>query len=168
MLTIRRLEAQDCEGIAAAFQKVGLSQPVSLFERYFAQQSSGERVVLVAVVEGQIAGYLTIRWQPDYPSFKENGIPEIQDFNVLPQFRRQGIGTRLMDEAEEIIGRRSSIIGIGFGLYADYGAAQRLYVLRGYVPDGKGVFYNHQPVAPGSQVCVDDDLVLYLTKNLTG
>ena len=166
MLTIRHLEAQDIEMMTAAFQKIGWNKSVSLFESYFDQQSSGKRLVLVAIMQGLFAGYLTINWQSDYPSFKEQNIPEIQDFNVLPEFRRQGIGTRLMDEAEEIIGKRSPVVGIGFGLYADYGAAQRMYVMRGYVPDGKGVFYDHQPVTPGGQMNVDDDLVLYLTKNL--
>ena len=33
---------------------------------------------------------------------------------------------------------RSPLAGIGFGLYADYGAAQRLYVKCGYLPDGRG------------------------------
>ena len=74
--------------------------------------------------------------QPNYPYYQENGIPEIQDLNVLPKFRRQGIATQLLDEAESRIAQRADIVGIGFSLYADYGAAQRLYFLRGYIPDG--------------------------------
>jgi hypothetical protein len=69
-----------------------------------------------------------------------------------------------MDEAERRMFEKSKTIGIGVGMYADYGAAQRMYVLRGYVPDGRGLFYKEQPVLPGKEVLVDDYLVLYLTK----
>jgi hypothetical protein len=71
-----------------------------------------------------------------------------------------------MDEAERIIGQHSSVAGIAVGLYADYGPAQRLYALRGYVPDTRGIYVGGQPVLPGTQVLVNDDLLLYLTKNL--
>ena len=112
------------------------------------------------------AGYLTIRWHSDYPPFHEENIPEVQDFNVLPQFRRQGIGNCLMDEAERRIAERSSVVGIGVGMYPDYGTAQRMYVKRGYIPDGRGLYFRAHFVAPGEWVMVDDDLVLYFTKVL--
>jgi hypothetical protein len=41
-----------------------------------------------------------------------------------------------------------------------------LYVLRGYVPDGKGLTSNGRPVRPGDEITVNDGLVLYLTKAL--
>ena len=166
MLTIRRLEAQDAEPIAAAFQQIGWNKSVVQYEQYLAQQANGQRSVLVAFWDQTFAGYLTINWRSEYAPFREQNIPEIQDLNVLPQYRRRGIGTSLMDEAEQLIAQRSPIAGIGVGLYADYGAAQRLYILRGYVPDGKGLVYGHQVVAPGAHVVADDDLVLYLTKVL--
>jgi GNAT superfamily N-acetyltransferase len=90
--------------------------------------------------------------------------PGDQDFNALPRFRQQGIGTRLMDEAERKVSERSGVAGIGIGMSPDYGAAQRLYVRRGYVPDGKGLTSNGSPVRPGDEITVDDGLVLYLTK----
>ena len=71
-----------------------------------------------------------------------------------------------MDEAERQVGERSAIVGIGVGLYPDYGPAQRMYVLRGYVPDGRGVSYDNRQVAPGEVVPVDDSLALYFTKKL--
>jgi hypothetical protein len=69
-----------------------------------------------------------------------------------------------MDEAEKRIFERAETVGLGVGLYADYGNAQRLYVLRGYIPDGRGLTHQNQPVKPGNDVFVDDDLVLYFTK----
>ena len=93
-------------------------------------------------------------------------VPEISDFNVLPDFRRQGIGTALMDEAERVIAARSPVAGVGVGMTRDYGNAQRLYVRRGYAPDGNGLMTHERPVIHGESVVVDDDLVLYLTKRL--
>ena len=52
------------------------------------------------------------------------------------------------------------------GLHAGYNAAQRLYVLRGYIPDGRGVTYRDQYVEQYVQVMLDDDLVLHLTRQL--
>jgi hypothetical protein len=71
-----------------------------------------------------------------------------------------------MDRVEEEISRVSSIAGIGVGMTPDYGAAQRLYVLRGYIPNGLGLHWKDHHTQYGEQVRVDDDLVLYLTKEL--
>lgn len=165
---IRSLEERDVEPITAAFRAVGWeNKPGSQYERYFAEQREGSRTVLVAFADDSFAGYLTINWRSGYPPFRDGGIPEIQDFNVLPRFRRRGIGTRLMDEAERTLAERSSfVVGIGVGMTPGYGAAQRLYVLRGYVPDGRGLTRDGRPVSPGDSVPVDDALVLYFTKML--
>lgn len=165
-LMIRLLEASDVAPIAAAFAAIGWNKPASQYERYLEEQAAGVRTVLVALQEGAFAGYLTLCWQPAYPPFAEAGIPEIQDFNVLPDRRRQGIGARLMDEAERRIAERSAVVGIGVGMTEDYGAAQRLYILRGYLPDGRGLVSHNRFVQYGEQVPVDDDLNLHLTKNL--
>ena len=163
-IEIGRLDARDAEVMAAAFTAIGWNKPISQYERYLREQEHGDRVVLVAFVEGVFAGYLNVVWQADYPPFRESGIPEIQDFNVLPQFRRKGIGSRLMDSAERLAAERSPVVGIGVGMTADYGAAQRLYVLRGYVPDGRGLVTGNKPLVYGDQITVDDALVLHFTK----
>ena len=165
-LKIRLLEVPDIMPIAESFRELGWNKPASQYQRYFDEQQSGERTVLVAFQPITFCGYITIRWRSNYPSFRAANIPEIADFNVLPVWRRQGIGTRLLDEAERRIAQHSPIAGIGVGLYVDYGAAQRLYVKRGYVPDGQGLTYHDQFVRFGDQIVVDDDLVLYFTKTL--
>jgi len=165
-LHIRLLQAQDILPIAAAFQALGWNKPAAQYERYLAEQEAGARTVFVALVDNGFAGYVTINWQPEYPPFRAENIPEIQDFNVLPHFRRRGIGSRLMDEAEAIVVERFSVVGIGVGMYADYGTAQRMYVKRGYIPDGRGLFYQDHFIQPGEPVKVDDDLTLQFTKRL--
>jgi len=163
---IRLLQSSDIQEIAAAFQQLGWNKPASQYEHYLMEQEQKARDVYVAFVEAKFAGYLTICWTSDYEPFREEHIPEIMDFNVLPKFRRQGIGTQLMDQAESEIAKVSSVAGIGVGMTPDYGAAQRLYVLRGYIPDGRGLRYRDHPVSYREEVTVDDDLVLYFTKNL--
>lgn len=165
-LSIRPLLAADIHPISAAFAELGWNKPVSKYKSYLAEQESGRRVVLVAELQAVFAGYLTVCWYSHYPPFLEAGIPEIVDLNVLPHFRRAGIGTRLMDVAESRISTVSPLAGIGVGMSVDYGAAQRMYVLRGYVPDACGLMYGGQPVTYYQKYMVDDDLCLYLTKQL--
>lgn len=165
-LHIRLLEVQDVEPISAAFAALGWNKPISKYQRYLLEQERLERTVFVAFLEGLFAGYLTVVWQPDYPPFRTEKIPEIQDFNVLPQFRRKGVGTCLMDTAERLVANHSLIVGISVGMTADYGAAQRMYVLRGYVPDGRGLVSNNQFLKYGEMVKVDDGLTLHFTKTL--
>ena len=52
------------------------------------------------------------------------------------------------------------------GLYADYGTAQRMYVRRGYVPDGAGVVLDGVPVPSRARIILDDDPELMFTKQL--
>ena len=166
-MEIRLLEERDVQPIVSAFREIGWSNKrPAQYQRYLSEQDQGRRTVLVALVGGEFAGYLTIDWIPVYPPFRQGGIPEITDFNVLPPLRRRGIGTRLMDEAERRIAERSPVAGIGFGLTPDYGAAQRMYVMRGYVPDGMGMRKNDRYVKPGDSVTADDGLVIFLTKRL--
>jgi GNAT superfamily N-acetyltransferase len=163
---IRLLGADDIPVIAAAFAAIGWDKPAAQYERYLVEQDRGERVVLVALHGGTFAGYVTVAWRSGYPPFQDAGIPEIVDFNVLPHLRRRGIGSQLLDAAERCIAARSSVAGIGVGLFADYGAAQRLYGRRGYLPDGRGLFARGRHVAEGDTVVVDNDLALYFTKAL--
>ncbi|MBX3012262.1 MAG: GNAT family N-acetyltransferase [Caldilineaceae bacterium] len=165
-LTIRLLTAADIEVMAEAFRQLGWDKPAAQYQQYLTEQEAGQRTVLVATVDGHFAGYVTIVWHSHHPSFQAADIPEVVDFNVLPLYRRRKVGTRLMDEAELRIGQRSDVVGIGVGLYPDYGAAQRMYVLRGYIPEGNGIWYDERQVAPGETVCVDDSLALYFTKRL--
>ena len=165
-IRIRPLEPADVEPLAAAFAAAGWPKPREQFERYLAEQSEGARDVWVAHGGGEIRGYVGVVWRPGYPPFREAGIPEIQDLNVLPAFRRRGVATRLIEAAERLVAGRSRVVGIGVGLYDDYGAAQRLYILRGYVPDGHGITWRGRVVAGGETVVADDDLVLHLIRHL--
>ncbi|MEM9836334.1 MAG: GNAT family N-acetyltransferase [Bacteroidota bacterium] len=163
---IRALEPTDAAIISEAFAQQGWNKPEAQYERYYAEQQEGIRDIIVAEIDGEFAGYLTIMWKSHYIPFSQENIPEVVDFNVLIKFWRMGIGTALMDEAEVRMRQVSSKAGIGFGLTRDYGAAQILYVKRGYIPTGDGMVKNGQIVAYGQQVEVGDELGFYLVKEL--
>ena len=157
----------DCERISLAFENQGwMDKPIVQYEKYFSYQKSGKRDIIIAVVNEEFAGYLTIKWQSDYLPFQQKSIPEIVDFNVLKKYQRQGIGNQLMDEAEKRIKKVSDYAGIGFGVYQDYGAAQILYIKRGYIPDGNGLVKNSIPLKYGENITIDDSIVFCLTKKL--
>ncbi len=165
-LKIRALREADCEAIHQAFVAQGWKKPAAKYYKYLDFQSKGVRDILVATIEEEFAGYLTINWISHYPPFKTQKIPEVVDFNVLKKFQRKGIGTALMDEAEARIKRVSPYAGIGFGVPKDYGAAQILYIKRGYIPDGEGMLLDGKPLPYGTQVEISDGLVFYLLKRL--
>lgn len=167
-LEIRNLGPADIETIATAIAHIGWNKPAAHYQRYLDEQDEGSRVALVAFLDGRFVGYVTVVWRSDYLPFAREAIPEIADLNVLPGHRRRGIGSALMEAAEHEAAERASTVGLGVGMDSDYGAAQRLYARRGYVPNGAGLVSAGQPVQHGDHVRVDDNLVLYLTKELRG
>ncbi len=163
---IRLLEEGDPPSIAGAFQPIGWSKPEAQYRRYLEEQRAGTRTCFVAMLEAQFAGYVTVNWRPTYTGFADLNIPEIQDLNVLPIFRRKGVASRLLDHAESEAGRHSAVVGIGVGLHPGYKAAQRLYIKRGYIPDGRGITYRDHFVDERAQITLDDDLIMHFTKQL--
>jgi 8-oxo-dGTP pyrophosphatase MutT (NUDIX family) len=120
----------------------------------------------VAEIGGAPVGYVTVLWESGDPVFSETGTPEVCDLNVLPRARCRGIGSDLMERAEREVAGRSEAIGLRVGLHAGYGSAQRLYVRRGYEPDGTGVVYGRDQLDEGATARLDDDLTLRLKKSL--
>jgi GNAT superfamily N-acetyltransferase len=168
VISVESMSSAHAEELPHAFAALGWpGKGADLYRRYLAEQDDGVRVALVASAGSLLAGYVTVLWRSGYLPFREAGIPEIQDLNVLPQFRRQHVGTALLDAAESAIKARHDVAGLGVGLYADYGPAQLMYLKRGYRPDGRGVAYRFATVSPGATVQVDDDLNLMMTCALT-
>jgi len=165
---VRPMVPADVESIPRAFAALGWpGKDAGLYRRYLGEQDRGSRSVRVAAAGSECLGYVTVLWDSSYAPFRDKGIPEISDLNVLPRYRLQHVGTALMDAAESLIAARSVIAGLGVGLYADYAAAHRMYLKRGYLPDGQGIVYEFRPVVPGRTVRLDDDLNLMMTRPLT-
>ena len=148
------------------FSQIGYTKPDGYFRSCYSQQESNKLVAFVAHEPGQYIGHVKLVWQPDYPHFRNAGIPEIQDLNVLPNYRKRGIGTALITACENLASKRCDTIGIGVGLHPGYNNAQRLYSKLGYVLDGNGVHYENIPVEMGQTYKFDDSLVILFTKRL--
>lgn len=161
---IRKMQTSDVKELSQGFINQGWPGREEILTRYFKEQESGEREVSVAEVEGAVAGYITILPSAKHGPFAEI-YPELSDFNVFEPFQNQGIGNLLMEEAEKRVKLISDKVTLGVGLHSGYGPAQRLYIKRGYIPDGSGVWYqNHRPTMDAT--CEDiGDLVLYLSKD---
>lgn len=141
-------------------------RPGDYFANCLEENRSGSRVTLMAFFDETLAGCCHLLYRSEYSFFRDEQIPEINDLNVFPEYRRNKIATRLFDELELIASKTSKYVGLGVGLYEDYGNAQRMYTSRGYVLDGKGLTYKNIQVKPGKPVMVDDDLIIYLVKEL--
>ena len=161
--SIRKMQESDIKELSRGFISQGWPSREEILTRYFKEQESGEREVLVAEVEGAVAGYITI-----LPCAKQGPFagmaPELSDFNVFEPFQNQGIGNLLLEEAEKRVRLISDKVTLGVGLHSGYGPAQRLYIKRGYIPDGTGVWYRNQPLEMNATSQNNNDLVLYLVK----
>lgn len=167
-LTVRRATAVDAQWIQDSFaQHDPRPKPAGYFAHLCDAQAQDRFRLFVASAGDDYVGHCKVDFRPEYAHFSKNRIPEIQDLYVIAPFRCQGVGSALLDVAETTIAELSKVAGIGVGLYADYGSAQRLYTRRGYIPDGRGIAYEGTTLCPGQRVLVDDDLVLYLIKDLS-
>lgn len=163
---LKILQKADIPLIVQQFAEVNWPKPAEIFQAYAQEQEAEKRLVWLAYSQEQFAGYGTLVWHSPYQPFADAHIPEIKDLNVLPSYRGQGIASQILDTAECQAAHKSTHVGIGVGLYAGYGMAQKLYIKRGYIPDGLGVTHNYEPALPGKSVALDDDLVLWFTKKI--
>lgn len=73
-------------------------------------------------------GHAHVAWRET-----ELGVPELQDFFVLPLLRDRGVGTTLVEAAEELIRARGHERA-SLSVSSENVAARRLYERLGYVP----------------------------------
>ena len=121
---------------------------------------------LVALYEGEIAGYVYLYYQCKWGGLGGLGYPGVVDLSVIEKFRRRGIGNLLMDVVEQIASECSDLVYLDVGLNSEFGSAQRLYAKRGYIPDGKGCYYEEKVCGTDVWCRNSDDLTLCLVKKL--
>lgn len=164
-VTIREMRPDDALPFAEEERRQGWNAVPDKLEAHMRDRAEGKCAAIVAEYGGERAGYVCVYWNPEHGPFVGKGWPEIVDFNVLEKFRRRGIGSKLMDAAEALAATRADRVTIGVGLHNGYGSAQRMYVKRGYLPDGSGVWYRGAVCEQYADCKNDDDLVLYLSKD---
>lgn len=165
-LTIRNIQEEDIQAITDAEIEQGWNASPEKYRIRFQDHQSGKAISLVAEYGGKPVGYINVYPDKSDGAFRGKGYPEIVDFGVLEKYRGRGIGTALMDAAEKIAAEYGNVVCLGVGLHSGYGSAQRMYVKRGYIPDGSGVWYGDKICEPYKECKNDDDLILYFSKKL--
>ena len=167
IVLIRELREADAEYFAAEECAQGWESSPERYQIRLKDSAEGRCVALAAEYDGTPAGNINLYFETTGGPFRDKGYPVIVDLGVLEKFRRRGIGKRLMDMAEAIASERSDTVCLAVGLHDGYGAAQRLYAKRGYVPDGSGIWYGDHPAwAYDESYPIDDDLVMWMSKKL--
>lgn len=140
-----------------------------IWDQYYQEQQEGTRTVAILEKNNEIIGYGSLLRKSECPFFISLSIPEVNAIWIDENHRKQGYATSLIKWIEDLAANEGYIqIGIGVGLYRDYGPAQRLYFKLGYIPEGNGITYKGQPAVPGNAYPLDDDLILWLVKRLSG
>ena len=166
-LSIHRASQQDLQRLWGLVELLGYEKDVGYFEHCLERQEKGELCLFLAGTEDKDIGYCILNWKPKYGYFRAQGMAEIQDLNILHDYRRRGFGRAMVSYCESIARDKGhNEIGIGVGVTASYGAAQRLYVKMGYVPDGNGINYDRKQVSFGEFRPIDDHLCFMMTKRL--
>lgn len=162
-LTIRPMIESDAQVIYDTYLSYGWHPNLETYQNYFAEQGNG-RTTFVAEYEGEVAGHVSLLDAAKSGPFP--GIPLVSDLRVFFAFQKRGIASRLLDILEAEAAKTSDIVCLAVGCHSGYGAAQRLYVARGYNFDGSGVWWNDKPLGEYEPCENDDDLNLWMSKKL--
>jgi len=165
-LLIRSMEIGDDKIFQETYLSYGWDSSIEVYENYYIEQEENKRKVFVAVCEGEVCGYCTLVLNPAEGPWIGKGYPEIVDLSVFNHMQNRGIGNKLLDVIEQDAAKISDTVFLAVGLHSGYGAAQRIYVKRGYIPDGNGVWYQGKPLEQYAPCCNDDDLLLFMSKKL--
>jgi GNAT superfamily N-acetyltransferase len=165
-LSIRPLEMNHIGMIIEGLVESDINRSEDYFKLCLLENELNKRVTLLAFFQKEFAGYINIIFNSRYPYFYKKRIPEISDFFVLPEFRKKGIGTKLLQAAERAISNTYNRDGLGVGLYVDYGSAQKLYLSNGYHPDVTSISALNNSSSSSRFTKIDDELMVYLFKRL--
>ena len=101
-ILIRNMQQSDVPVITQGERDQGWDADGEKYRMRLQHQVEGRSISLVAEYQGQVAGYVNVYPDSQWGAFANRGYPEIVDFGVLEPYRRQGVGSKLMDLAEEI------------------------------------------------------------------
>jgi len=139
-IVIRPISTDVLDALSHVFAPAPYRKSPHQFTQYLDEHLASERVTLVAWLGRTPVGYVSLLWSSDYPPFAAFLIPEVNDLNVLAEWRGRGIGTALVNAAEDIAREAGHPqVGIGVGVTPDYEPARRLYPKLGYVFDHRGI-----------------------------
>lgn len=150
MITVTRLRPSDVAGVARVL-------PLNRLD----QQTEDGSTYLIAWEDDQPVGHAHIAWSGTHLK-----LPEIQDVYVLPDHRRRGIATQLVD-ASEAEARARGWTSISLSVSQEGNAAARLlYEKLGYVDAGIDPVRVSGVIMLRGRPFEVDDMLVYLTKAL--
>ena len=165
-IRIRSMIPEDARVFYETYLSYGWHPSLQTYEDYYREQENGSRRVFIAEYEGSVAGICTLILTPREGPFVGGGWPEIVDLCVFFHVHQKGIGSKLLEVAEQEAAGLADHIFLAVGVHSGYGAAQRLYVSRGYNFDGSGVWYRGKQLDQYAPCNNDDDLLLFMSKKL--
>ena len=165
-LIIRSMRPEDAKVYYDTYLSYDWHPQIETYDNYYKEQQAGERLVFVPEYEGKVVGICTLVLHPAEGPWGGKDIPEIVDLCVFFHIHKYGIGSKLLDVAEAEAAKRSDMVFLAVGCHSGYGAAQRIYIKRGYIPDGSGVWYQNRQLAQYAPCVNDDDLLLFMSKKL--
>ena len=165
-LKVRSMVPEDAKVFYDMYLSYGWHPQLETYENYYKAQEAGERIMFIPEYEGKVAGICTLVLKPSEGPLAGKGWPEIVDFCVFFHLHKKGIGNKILDVVEAEAAKISDHVFLAVGVHSGYGAAQRIYVKRGYIPDGTGVWYQGKQLDQYAPCVNDDDLLLFLSKEL--
>lgn len=130
---------------------------------FFAETRPEE--VLVAVLEGAVVGYLSLR--PPTPLASNAHVLTVSGLAVSPRAHRRGVGGELLAAAERYAAERK-VERLTLRVLSVNDGARALYERHGYEVEGtlRGEF--RLPVGPAGEVVPVDDLLMAKTVTVAG
>lgn len=169
-VTVRPLREEEIERLDVMNRGWDKGRPLTLHIERFAMQQRGDAVYLFAWHNEQPVGHaLLVLTGPSREPMRSSlrKCAHISDLFVVPSHWSNGIGTRLMDEAEALAARHDRI-QIGLDVAIDNDRALALYERRGYndaaFPE-RAVSWTYED--PNGEEQVQYDVLVYLVKPLS-
>lgn len=128
---VRRLEERDLPALEWNGEFLHFR---TLFRQTFEDMRLGTRLLLVMEhrPSGEIVGQIFLQWNSSDPRFADGQRRGyLYSLRVKPAFQRHGLGTRLMDAAEEIL-RQRGMDTASIGVEKTNRDARSLYERQGY------------------------------------
>lgn len=164
---IRPLEANEVD----LLERNLVSGPAGKHREYLYEQQRGETVYLVAWENGLPVGHIVLRWAGtihEPVASRLRNCPNIEDLFVHPDYRKRGIGSMLLADAEELA-RRRRYPAVGLSVAVDNRPARTLYEHRGYRDSGFGTFQHTVPhLDQQGRLQLREETCVYLIKQLGG
>ena len=163
---IRSMVLEDAKVLFDTYLSYGWHPSIETYENYYREQEEKKRLVFIAEYDGRVSGQCTLVLNPTDGPWGNKGHPEIEDLTVFFDVHNRGIGSKLLDAAEQEASKLAKMVYLAVGVHSGYGPAQRMYGKRGYNFDGSGVWYQGKQLDQYAPCVNDDDLLLYMSKEL--